>query len=254
MSEATVHVERGRRGRAKVILDRAPHNAVDAACRAKLAEVLTELSADEELRAVIVASRGKDFCVGNDVNELLTLDADGADRLLGEWDELGRLLREMPAVTIAQIQGHALGGGFELALSCDLRVVAADAKLACTATNFSLVMSTHTLIRNLPQPLASELALTARMVDGETAERIGLVNHSVPAAELESRTEELASGVADRSAAAIHHGKRLMRLAHTTDRDVHDTIQREAFRDLSASPEHMAAVQAFLQRDGRGEA
>lgn len=241
-----IRIERPDVGQVRVVLDNPPHNYVGARLRAQLGEALAELAGDNDVRVVVLASTGHHFSVGNDINELAALDADGASQLIAEWDDVARRLRELPAVVIASICGYALGGGFELAMSCDLRVASDDAVLACTATNFGLVMSTHTLARSLPEALAKELVLTARQVDAETALRMGLVNEVVPRAALTAATEELSAAISTRSPDALRHGKRLMRLAATLDREAHDDEQRAAFAQLASTPEHARAVNDFL--------
>jgi len=228
------------------MLDNPPNNHVGARLRAQLLQVLAELAADDDVRVVVLASTGHHFSVGNDINELASLDADGASQLIAEWDDVARRIRELPAVVIASICGYALGGGFELAMACDLRVASDDAVLACTATNFGLVMSTHTLAHSLPDALAKELVLTARQIDAVTALRMGLVNEVVPCADLTAATDDLSAAISTRSLEALRHGKRLMRLAATLDRTAHDDEQRAAFAQLASTPEHTRAVNDFL--------
>jgi enoyl-CoA hydratase/carnithine racemase len=211
-----------------------------------LLRALTELEADATLQVLVLAGKGDHFSVGNDVNELAELDSEGASQLLAEWDEIARRLRNLPAIVIGQIAGYALGGGFELAMSCDLRVASEDASMACTAINFGLVMSTHTLSRSLTEPLAKELVLTGRQVDAAEALRLGLVTAVVPRSELQSVTDDLVNRLAARPRAALQHAKRLLHLAQELDRDAHDEVQRSVFATLASTPEHAKAVRGFL--------
>jgi enoyl-CoA hydratase/carnithine racemase len=244
--QETIHLERISGGRARVLLDRPPHNAIDSRTREQLRAVLSELAADPELRVLVLASATEHFSVGNDIRELAAIRDGGAAQLVEEWDDLARRLRELPAVVVAAVSGYALGGGFELAMSCDLRIVSPDAQLAATATSLGLVLSTHTLAQSLPDAIARELLFTARRLDAEEARALGLVNAVVPRSELERAVDELVTTIARRSPAAIRHGKRLMNLAASTGREAHDRLQRDAFAELMASPEHAEAVSDFL--------
>jgi enoyl-CoA hydratase/carnithine racemase len=170
---------------------------------------------DSSVRVVVLRGDGPVFSAGMDVKELASL-ADTPERLrefrrkaIGAWN----LAEEMTKPTIAQIHGGCFGGALELALACDLRVVASDARLSIPEVRLGLVPDVGGSSR-LPAVvglgIAKELVLTGREFDGEEAGRFGLANRVVPADELEAATEALAADLMVGFPVPIGLAKRLL--------------------------------------------
>jgi enoyl-CoA hydratase/carnithine racemase len=170
---------------------------------------------DSSVRVVVLRGDGPVFSAGMDVKELASL-ASTPERLrefrrkaIGAWN----LAEEMTKPTIAQIHGGCFGGALELALACDLRVVASDARLSIPEVRLGLVPDVGGSSR-LPAVvglgIAKELVLTGREFDGEEAGRIGLANRVVPADELEAATEALAADLMVGFPVPIGLAKRLL--------------------------------------------
>jgi enoyl-CoA hydratase len=141
---------------------------------------LQELADDEAARVVVMTGAGdKAFVAGADIKYMSALSVEEAKDWGALGHECGRLLEEMPKPTIAAINGFALGGGCELALACDLRYAAPDAKLGQPEINLGIIPGwggTVRLARATTIGIAKELILTGRLVDANEAERLGLVN------------------------------------------------------------------------------
>ncbi|NUT33907.1 MAG: enoyl-CoA hydratase/isomerase family protein [Hamadaea sp.] len=196
---------------ATVTLDRpAVLNAQTSATWNRLRDFASALTAD--VRVVVLRGEGRAFSAGLDLAhaqaDLGKLAAapphEAADRI-AEFQEAFSWLRRPDIVSIAAVQGHAVGAGFQLALACDLRVVAEDARFAMKEITLGLVpdlTGTKRLVDLVGYARALELCATGRTVDAREAERIGLATLCVPVAELDQATRDLAAALlaADRDA------------------------------------------------------
>lgn len=199
-----------------VVLNRPEkRNALNDELVLALDESLRYAATDEQVRVVVVRGAGPMFSSGMDLGALGRLAEDPGRlrevrrQILAAWS----LLEEMPKPTIAEIHGACLGGAMELALACDLRVMAADALIGLPETRVGLVPDVGGSSR-LPALVglgrAKELVMTSKLVDGAEAERIGLVNRVAPADELEAATEQLAAELLACAPLAIGLAKRIM--------------------------------------------
>jgi enoyl-CoA hydratase/carnithine racemase len=172
-------------------------NALDAAVIEQLGEALHGAAAQESARLVVLRGEGAMFSSGMDTGDLAALAADPTRlreyraEILAIWD----LLENMAKPTIAQIHGACLGGAAELALACDMRVMASDAVIGLVETRVGVIPDVGGCSR-LPALVglgrAKELIMASKVIDGTEAERIGLVNRIAPAQELDAATAQLA--------------------------------------------------------------
>jgi enoyl-CoA hydratase/carnithine racemase len=180
-----------------VVLNRPEkRNALSSALIADLGAALRGAAGDPAVRCVVLRGEGAMFSSGMDLADLGALAADpehlreGRDAILATWN----LLEDMAKPTIAEIHGACLGGAAELALACDLRVMASDAVIGLVETRVGLIPDVGGCSR-LPALVglgrAKELILASKLVDGTEAERIGLVNRVAAAADLAAATEQL---------------------------------------------------------------
>lgn len=214
-------------------------NALNDELILSLRDALQAAAADRGVQCVVVRGAGPMFSSGMDFAGLAALAAD-PDRLrefrrpiLETWN----LLEEMAKPTICQIHGACIGGAMELALACDLRVMAADALIGMPETRVGLIPDVGGSSR-LPAVVglgrAKELVMTGRMIDGNDAERIGLVNRVAPAAELDVATDALVDELLACAPVAVGHAKRVL-----------DAAAKPA---LAATLEHEVTVQALCAR------
>lgn len=184
-------------------------NALHAGMLARLHRLVDDLAERDDVRVVVVTGAGRSFCAGHDLVALGESDAAGARYVEGGAVDA---LAALPIPTIGKIRGHCLTGGLELALACDLLVAADDARLGDTHGQWGLVPVWGMTVR-LPERVgyarAKELSFTARKVDGAEAARIGLVEHAVPAGELDASVAALAAEIAATSPGSNSRFKRL---------------------------------------------
>jgi enoyl-CoA hydratase/carnithine racemase len=176
---------------------------------------LREAAADPAVHCVVVRGEGPMFSSGMDLGSLNDL-AGGAEHLRAfrrECIEAFNLAEEMTKPTVCQIHGACIGGAMELALACDLRVVAADALMGLPETRMGLIPDVGGSSR-LPSVVglgrAKELILTGKLIDGTEAERIGLANRAAPADELEAATEALVGELLACAPIAVGLAKRVI--------------------------------------------
>ena len=175
----------GDRAIAVLTLQRADRrNALSIALRDEMNDALDELAADEALRAVVVTGAGSVFSAGFDLDEFGRLgEPEFAAGLWASSDRWHRTVLEFPLPVVAAVNGAAYGGGFDLAVMCDLRIASPSARFAHPEHAFSQVVYAplHDLVGGA---VARDLALTGRVVDAEEAKTLGLVTRVVPEDEL----------------------------------------------------------------------
>ena len=217
-----------------------------------LAELGREIPAG--VRVVVVRGEGHSFSAGLDramldpansgpdsVLALLGLSDEEMSARIEEFQRGFTFLRDPRFVSIAAVQGYAIGAGFQLALSCDLRVLAEDAQLSMKEAALGLVpdlTGTKPLVESVGYAKALEICATARMVGAAEAREIGLANRVVPAAELDAAVAELAGALTAPLAGAVTEIKTLVQGAADRSLDEQRRLEREAqtrrFRELAA--------------------
>jgi enoyl-CoA hydratase/carnithine racemase len=228
-----------------VTLDRPERrNAMTPRMWLGLAEIGADLPAN--IRVVVVKGEDPSFCAGIDLR-MFTPDGvpgeppaasasdPGFEERVEEYQAGFRWLRNPQFVSIAAVQGHAIGAGFQLALACDLRVLADDATLCMKEPALGLVpdlTGTKPLVEIVGLPRAIELCLTARQVGAREAERLGLAERVVPVAELNAAVEQLVKELLTTDAAAARATKALLQQApgHTLDEQAR--AERAAQKEL----------------------
>lgn len=191
-------------------------NAMNKQLWLEFQEALEDSKNDPDIKALIITGEGRAFSTGADLKESKTRTAEEYRDYLVELQEATRKLLRFEKATIAAINGYALGSGYELALACDIRIAAEDAKIGSpeASVTSSVTGGAMRLVQDLIGPgKAKELIFTAEFIDGKEAERIGLVNKSVPLDQLMETAREMARKIARNSAFSIKMIKRGLSLA-----------------------------------------
>jgi enoyl-CoA hydratase/carnithine racemase len=181
-------------------------NAIDGTLLAELAQACEAIEVDDKLHAVVLAAQGDNFCRGWDA---AVLAGEGPSGLPDQGDPFG-CLAELPRPVVCAIQGEALSAGLELALACDVRVAADDARLGLPETKLGLVPmggGTQRLARLVGSGKALEMILTGEPVDAQEALRIGLVSTVAPRDKLAVEAEAIAGRIAERGPIAVRYAK-----------------------------------------------
>ena len=242
---------------ATVTLDRPEvRNAQTPAMWLALGEIGRTLP--DDVRVVVVTGEGETFSAGLDramldpstsleggqesVVGLLALSDEEAAARIEEFQRGFTWLRDPRFVSIAKVRGHAIGAGFQLALSCDLRVVADDAKFSMKESALGLVpdlTGTKPLVEHVGYARALEICATARVVPADEALRIGLATASVPSADLDATVADLAAALVAPMPGVVAETKALLQGAADRDLEEQRRLEREAqvrrFRALAAA-------------------
>lgn len=228
-------------------------NAQTPAMWLALAEIGRQIS--DDVRVVVVTGAGPTFSAGLD-RAMLDPAADAAESVIGllglsdqeaadrieEFQRGFTFLRDPRFVSIAAVRGYAVGAGFQLALSCDLRVVADDAQFSMKESTLGLVpdlTGTKPLVESVGYARALEICATARMVGAQEAVDIGLVNKVVPVDDLDSEVAALAAALSAPMAGVVTETKTLLQGAADRELDEQRRLEREAqmrrFRSVAAA-------------------
>jgi len=194
-----------------LILKNPPVNALSTALLAELDRHLTEIEADARVRAVILTGDGQYFSAGADLKEMAGLDLASAPDVVRRGHALFARIAALRPPVVAAINGLALGGGLELALSADLRVAGDSAKLGAPEVNYGLMPAyggTQRLPRTIGLSKAKELIFTGAMISAPEALRIGLVNKTVPAGQELRAARDLAHTIAQKAPKAVQAAKK----------------------------------------------
>lgn len=184
-------------------------NAMNAALSRELHAAIEALDANAEVVAIVVTGSGGAFSAGADMNEALASYERG-ERRFNPSAEAAARVGASPKPTIAAIEGPAYGAGALLACSCDIRLVAENARFRFPGAEYGLVVGAAALPRLVGAPVAKELLFSSRVVDAEEAVRIGLANRVVALDALEGDAQALASGIAAASPQALAWVKRVV--------------------------------------------
>jgi enoyl-CoA hydratase/carnithine racemase len=187
-------------------------NSMNRELLTELDTLLEEIRKDENIRAVVITGAGRAFSVGPDLKEAEKLDEPRVKEFIELGQKVFNKIEAFNKPVIAAINGFALGGGLELALACDVRIVAEDVKIGSPEVALGLIPAwggTVRLAKTIGRGRATEMILTGGQIDAKEAERIGLVNKVVPADELHSTVMWTAGTIATRAPIAVRYAKKI---------------------------------------------
>ncbi|MEV4809313.1 enoyl-CoA hydratase/isomerase family protein [Micromonospora avicenniae] len=193
-----------------VIHNPARRNAMTPDMWRQLPPVLDRLEAEPAVRALVLTGAGDAFCAGADLGDLDELLAAGDGSIAVAAEER---LASFAKPTIAAVRGACVGGGCQLAVACDLRIAAVDARFGVPPARLGLVYpapTTRRLARLVGPSAAKFMLFTAELIDAERALRIGLADEVVPAAALDARVDEIATAIAERSPISVAAAKEIV--------------------------------------------
>jgi enoyl-CoA hydratase len=227
-------------------------NALDVETLFELRDRLTELREDDGVRVIVLTGAGdRAFAAGADIKYMSALSVDEAKEWGGLGHQVGQLLEIAPKVSIAAVNGFALGGGCELALACDLRYAASNAKLGQPEVNLGIFPGwggTQRLARVCGLGVAKDLILTGRAVDADEALRIGLVNGVFEPGELREKTLEVARTVASKGPLALAAAKAAVNHALQGDHVENLEAEADSFGELFSSADAKEGMTAFVEK------
>ncbi len=242
-----------RRDRVAIITINRPEkrNALNIKTREEGAALLEELRNDADVGVVVFTGAGdKAFIAGADIAEFAgRTSITQRDVMMGR--SLFTAIDTFPKPVIAMINGFCLGGGCELALACDIRIASENAQFGQPEINLGIIPGgggTQRLTRLVGEGKAMEMILAGQFIDAKTAHAIGLVNHVVPADQLETKTMEIAQHISRKSPIALQLAKEAVKIASRSNLD--EGLRREVdlFALCFSTEDKDEGVSAFLER------
>ncbi len=224
-------------------------NALNGAVMDALCGALEELDRDDGVRAIVVTGNERAFAAGADIGEMANatpIDMLRANRI-GQWDRVRRITKPV----IAAVNGWALGGGCELAMTLDLIVAGEGAKFGQPEINIGVIPGaggTQRLARSIGKSKAMEMVLTGRMMDAEEAERSNLVARVVPAADLLDEALRLAETIAEKSQPIAALAKEAVNVAYETTLQQGILFERRVFYATFATEDRKEGMEAFVEK------
>lgn len=221
-----------------------------------LNESIYQLAKDEELRVLIIRSVVPGiFCAGADLKERSTMHVKEIPHFVSKLRSISSAIYDFPSPTIAAIDGAALGGGLEYALSADLRVASTNAKMGLVETKLAIIPGaggTQRLTRIIPRHIAKELIFTGRILDGAQAFHYGLVNYTVPQNDsldaAYQRAVLLAEEMLSAGPAALRAAKMAINKGCEVDVNTGLAIEAACYQQLINTKDRLEGLAAFKEK------
>ena len=239
----------------EITLDRPKANAIDAATSRAIHGAFRAYQDDPELRVAILTGGGERFfCAGWDLKAAAAGETAEDDHGPGGFAGITEFF-DLDKPVIAAVNGLAFGGGFELALACDLIVAAESAVFALPESGLGIIANAggvQRLPRRIPPAIAMELLLTGRQLGAAEAARLGLVNRAVPLAELMPEARRLAEEIARKAPLSVRAAKALVRAGEALSVEQAFAVMRsgsvDAYESLIASEDALEGPRAFAEK------
>lgn len=226
-------------------------NALNQALLEELEGFLSSGIKSEEVRALVVTGEGKAFIAGADIKEMLALDEAGVQAFCALGHKVTRLLETLQMVTIAAVNGFALGGGLELALACDFIYASNQAKLGQPEVTLGIIPGfggTQRLSRAVGTRLAKELITTGRFLDAEEALRIGLVNKVVEPDKLLDEALDTAVKITQNSFSAVTKAKGAINAGADLPLEQALELEKKNFVNCFTTKDQAEGMAAFIEK------
>ena len=227
-------------------------NALNSATLREMEEALSLLEERKDLRTVIVTGGGeKSFVAGADISEMVNASAPEGREMALLAKRCFERLEQMPVVTIAAVNGYALGGGCELAMACDIRVAAENAIFGQPECGLGILPGfggTQRLARLVGRGRAKELIFTCDKIDAQEAYRIGLANKVVPAEELMDTCQKMAKKILSKASYAISLAKSVINAGMDMDLTNGLKMEADAFGFTFSTHDKKEGMTAFLEK------
>ncbi|NHC23966.1 enoyl-CoA hydratase [Nocardioides sp. IC4_145] len=248
-SYETIQVTReGRVG--TITLDRPKAlNALNAQLMTEVVAAAEELDADRGIGAIVVTGSERAFAAGADIKEMA--EQSYADMALGDWFAAWDRFATLRTPVIAGVSGHALGGGCELAMMCDIIIAAESARFGQPEINLGVfpgIGGTQRLTRAVGKAVAMDLILTGRTMTAQEALAVGLVSRVVPTEELLTQVAEVAATIAEKSLPVLYATKEAVNRAFETTLAEGVKFERRTFHAAFALEDRTEGMGAFVEK------
>jgi enoyl-CoA hydratase/carnithine racemase len=226
-------------------------NALSEALLEALENALTDVAQDPDARCVVLGANGRAFCAGHDLKEMRARpEQDYYQELFQHCGRVMQSIVNLPVPVIARVHGTATAAGCQLVASCDLAIASESARFAVSGINVGLFCSTPAvaLTRNVAAKKAFEMLVTGEFISAQDAKESGLVNHVVPADELDAKVTAMVSAICAKSPLAVRTGKSMFQRQRTMGlSDAYDFAAGVMAQNMMAE-DVAEGIDAFMQK------
>ena len=237
---------------AVLIINNPPVNALNARVLEALEKAVQDLSGQGDVGALIITGAGeKAFVAGADISEFPSLKSKEGEALSSRGQRIFQKIAQFPAPVIAAVNGYALGGGLELALACDMRVMAENARVGLPEVTLAVLPGyggTQRLPRVISPGKAKELIFTGDMIDAAEAYRLGLANCVAPAGESLVKAKEIAATILKRGPVAVRLAKEAINRGLEGTLETGLAIEASLFGKLCDTEDKNEGALAFMEK------
>jgi len=234
---------------AVVTIDRPPVNALRTQTYTKLDETFSVLAQNNEVKCVILTGAGrKAFAAGADVNDFSALDSKSGAEYTIRNTQIRENIRNFPVPVICAINGLALGGGFVLALMCDIRVSSEEARLNLSEINMGIIGGTQHIAPYVSPGTAKMLVYTGDLITAQQALQMGLVDVVVPGPDLLEHCLGIARKIVSKPPIAIRYAKQSINFAYSGGLSPGIEVETKFIKELWGTRDKNEAVAAFLEK------
>lgn len=226
-------------------------NALNIEALGEIRDAVISLNNEEDIKVLIFTGEGKAFIAGADIKQMKDMNENEAREFSNLGQKIFDIIENLDKPVIAAVNGFALGGGCELAMACDIRIVSENAKFGQPEVNLGIIPGfggTQRLSRLVGKGIAKELIYTGDLIDAQTAWRIGLANKVVPSESLLDEAITMAQKIASKGPAAILIAKSVINRGLETDLAKGLTIERNGFMQCISSGEAKEGMEAFVEK------
>ncbi|MFW6176262.1 MAG: enoyl-CoA hydratase/isomerase family protein [Thermoplasmatota archaeon] len=235
----------------KLTLNNPPVNAICTKLLDELDEKLESLK-DSNHRVIIITGEGKSFVAGADISEMKDMNPSEAENFSNKGHRIFSKLENFPKPVIAAVNGFALGGGLEIALSCDIIVASEKALFGQPEVGLGIMPGfggTQRLTRTVGPKKAKELIFTADRINAKKAYEIGLVNRVVKPDELMNQCKDIANSISKNAPLAVQHAKKAINEGSDIQIDEAMKIEAKEFKECFKTEDHKEGLKAFIEKN-----
>ncbi len=226
-------------------------NSMNSETRKEMADSFEKMDNDPQIAvAILTGSPGKAFIAGADIKEFAEMNLENGEEMEEDW-RVTKVISEMKKPVIAMIDGFCLGGGLEIAMSCDLRISSDRSKLGQPEINIGIIPGaggTQRLTRLIGEGRAMELILTGRMIDAKEAHQYGIVNFVFSPEDLEEKTMEIANTIASKSSYAVERAKKSVKAVAEMSLEKGLKYEQDLFVECFKSEDGKEGIAAFIDK------
>ncbi|MFC2949687.1 enoyl-CoA hydratase/isomerase family protein [Virgibacillus sediminis] len=226
-------------------------NALDASMLQEMEQALKEAESNPDIKVIVIqGAGGKSFAAGADIKQLY--EKQPLDALVPGMQGLYNQIENFPKVTIAAVNGFALGGGCELAMACDIRVATKKAKFGLPELNLGIIPGaggTQRLARLIGKGRAMDMILTGRIIDGEEAERVGLATYFVEGeSDLLSQIASISDAIVKKGPVAVQLAKMAVHKGFDVDEGTAQWIEKLSQAVVFGTEDKKEGTKAFIEK------